>query len=57
MGSQTSAALVEILHLVFYLSSFSGGWKTIEIKRYLHDAEASIPSSEGTEPYKYIRPQ
>lgn len=31
--------------------------KTIEIKRYLCDAEASIPSSGGTEPHRYIKPQ
>lgn len=31
--------------------------KTTEIKRYLHAAKASVPSSEGTEPYEYIRPQ
>lgn len=53
-GSKTSAALSEILHLIFYVR-----WlKTIEIKSYLHDAEASIPSSEGTERASmYIRPQ
>lgn len=43
------------LYLLFHL--FFRWLKTIEIKRCLHDAEASIPSSEGTGPDKYIRPQ